>query len=97
MIIGAIGGLLAIACTELIERLKIDDPVGAVPVHGACGIWVTQHRMVKVPNYLRSKIPMEVALKVACSTLLRNCSSQIIVSVSSTRLDFQFLNQEVSP
>ena len=33
---------MAIVCTELIEKLKIDDPVGAVPVHGACGIWVRQ-------------------------------------------------------
>lgn len=40
LIIGVIGGILAILCAELIERMKIDDPVGAVPVHGACGTWV---------------------------------------------------------
>jgi Amt family ammonium transporter len=27
--------------TDFIEHLRIDDPVGAVPVHGACGIWGT--------------------------------------------------------
>ena len=35
-----IGAIVALACTELIEKLKIDDPVGAVAVHGASGIWV---------------------------------------------------------
>lgn len=39
MIIGAIGGVLVILATQLLERLKIDDPVGAWPVHGVCGIW----------------------------------------------------------
>jgi Amt family ammonium transporter len=26
---------------ELLEYLRIDDPIGAVPVHGFCGIWGT--------------------------------------------------------
>ncbi len=26
---------------ELLEYLRIDDPIGAVPVHGICGIWGT--------------------------------------------------------
>ncbi len=39
IIIGAIGGVIMILATMLLERLKIDDPVGAWPVHGATGIW----------------------------------------------------------
>ena len=39
IIIGAIAGVLVVAGMELLERLKIDDPVGAWPVHGLCGIW----------------------------------------------------------
>jgi Amt family ammonium transporter len=38
-LIGAIGGLIYMAAGDLIRKLKIDDPVEAVPVHGACGIW----------------------------------------------------------
>ncbi|HET7539537.1 MAG TPA: ammonium transporter [Polyangiaceae bacterium] len=39
-LIGAIAGVLAIESANLIEKgLKIDDPVGASSVHGACGIW----------------------------------------------------------
>ncbi|HYQ42304.1 MAG TPA: ammonium transporter [Polyangiaceae bacterium] len=39
-LIGAVAGVLVIVAANLIENsLKIDDPVGAVSVHGACGIW----------------------------------------------------------
>ncbi len=40
-IIGAVAGVLVILAMELLEYLRIDDPVGAWPVHGACGIWGT--------------------------------------------------------
>jgi Amt family ammonium transporter len=39
-IIGLIAGVLVCLSVAFIERsLKIDDPVGAVSVHGVCGIW----------------------------------------------------------
>jgi ammonium transporter, Amt family len=40
-IIGAVAGVLVILAMELLEHLRIDDPVGAWPVHGVCGIWGT--------------------------------------------------------
>jgi Amt family ammonium transporter len=40
-ILGAVAGLLVIGGMELLEYLRIDDPVGAWPVHGVCGIWGT--------------------------------------------------------
>ena len=40
-IIGALAGVLVPFATDFIEHLRIDDPVGAVPVHLACGIWGT--------------------------------------------------------
>ncbi|MBP8292334.1 MAG: ammonium transporter [Caldilineaceae bacterium] len=39
MIIGAVGGVLVVLGMMLLERLKIDDPVGAWPVHGLGGLW----------------------------------------------------------
>ncbi|MFP4354227.1 MAG: ammonium transporter [Phycisphaerae bacterium] len=40
--IGAIGGALVVFAVIFIDRvLKIDDPVGAVSVHGVCGAWGT--------------------------------------------------------
>jgi len=41
MMIGAVAGVLVILGMELLEYLRIDDPVGAWPVHGVCGIWGT--------------------------------------------------------
>jgi Amt family ammonium transporter len=38
---GFIGGIVSVLCVSLLERLKIDDAVGAVPVHLAAGIWGT--------------------------------------------------------
>jgi len=40
-ILGAVAGILVILAMELLEYLRIDDPVGAWPVHGVCGIWGT--------------------------------------------------------
>ncbi len=39
IIIGGVAGLLVFGGIKLLECLKIDDPVGAWPVHGLCGIW----------------------------------------------------------
>lgn len=39
LIIGAIAGGLVVGGMVLLEKVKIDDPVGAWPVHGLCGIW----------------------------------------------------------
>ncbi|MHC5723687.1 MAG: ammonium transporter [Nostoc sp.] len=41
IIIGAIAGVVVILGIDLLEWLRIDDPIGAVPVHGFCGIWGT--------------------------------------------------------
>ncbi len=41
VLIGAIAGLVVYLVTGLLEYLRIDDPIGAVPVHGAAGIWGT--------------------------------------------------------
>ena len=41
VLLGGIAGVLVILGVELLEWLRIDDPIGAVPVHGLCGIWGT--------------------------------------------------------
>jgi len=42
IIIGMIGGALVVLSVLFIDRkLKVDDPVGAVSVHGVCGLWGT--------------------------------------------------------
>jgi len=38
-LIGAVGGLLVVGSIVILDKLKIDDPVGAISVHGVVGIW----------------------------------------------------------
>jgi len=39
LLIGAIAGVIVFFSVLLLDKLCIDDPVGAVPVHFCCGIW----------------------------------------------------------
>jgi Amt family ammonium transporter len=41
VIIGAVGGVIVVLGVMLLERVKVDDPVSAVPVHLMNGIWGT--------------------------------------------------------
>ncbi|MEJ2154370.1 MAG: ammonium transporter [Desulfobacteraceae bacterium] len=41
ILIGAVAGILVVMSVLFFEKLKIDDPVGAVSVHGVCGAWGT--------------------------------------------------------
>jgi len=46
-LIGAVGGLLVVGSIVLLDKLKIDDPVGAISVHGVVGMW----GLLAVPIY----------------------------------------------
>lgn len=39
IIAGLVGGVLMVFSVMLLEKLKIDDPVGAISVHGTAGLW----------------------------------------------------------
>ncbi|SDW55145.1 ammonium transporter [Lutibacter oricola] len=41
IVIGIIAGALIVLAVSLIDRIKLDDPVGAIAVHLICGIWGT--------------------------------------------------------
>lgn len=41
VLIGAVGGVIVVLGVALLDRVHVDDPVGAVPVHGLNGIWGT--------------------------------------------------------
>lgn len=41
VLLGGVAGVVVIMGVDLLEYLRIDDPIGAVPVHGICGIWGT--------------------------------------------------------
>jgi Amt family ammonium transporter len=39
IIIGLIAGVIVVFSIIFFDKIKIDDPVGAISVHGVCGIW----------------------------------------------------------
>lgn len=77
--IGGIGGIIVVYAGVLLERFKLDDVVGAVPVHLCCGIWGTM--IVPLTNsdasYLTQLIgvtsvgALVIALSIATWTVLK--------------------------
>ncbi len=41
IMVGAVAGVLVVFAILMFDKLKLDDPVGAISVHGVCGIWGT--------------------------------------------------------
>ena len=41
VVVGLIAGVLVVLAVQAFEAIKVDDPVGAVSVHGVCGAWGT--------------------------------------------------------
>jgi len=41
ILIGAISGIIIVLAVSFIDRIRLDDPVGAIAVHLVCGIWGT--------------------------------------------------------
>jgi Amt family ammonium transporter len=41
VVIGFVAGAIAVVGVRIVERLRIDDPIGAVAVHGLSGVWGT--------------------------------------------------------
>ncbi len=39
VITGAVAGVIVVLAVTTVERLRVDDPVGAFSVHGICGFW----------------------------------------------------------
>lgn len=83
IIIGAVAGLLVFSGVLLLEALKIDDPVGAFPVHGLCGLWggiATGLFGTKLPTITREGV--EATLSRSEYILVQVQSSLIIAAWS---------------
>jgi Amt family ammonium transporter len=50
MFIGAVGGLLVVLAVPLLDKARIDDVVGAIPVHLVAGIWGTLAVLLSNPD-----------------------------------------------
>jgi Amt family ammonium transporter len=41
VVMGGVAGALVVFSVVFFDRIKVDDPVGAISVHGVCGVWGT--------------------------------------------------------
>jgi len=67
VIIGAVAGVLVVLSVLFFERLRIDDPVGAVSVHGVCGAWGTLAAgLFNVEGFSLSVVGVQILGIVTC-------------------------------
>jgi Amt family ammonium transporter len=65
--IGAVAGVVVIWATDFLEYVRIDDPIGAVPVHLVCGIWGT----VSLGLFATGQYGVPTAMGVDTSVLVK--------------------------
>jgi Amt family ammonium transporter len=80
ILLGAVAGVLVVAGVELLEWLRIDDPIGAVPVHGMCGIWGTLSLGLFACGKYGSTGPVAPDNSVALKGLLYGGGTQLLLA-----------------
>lgn len=67
VLIACIAGVLVVFSVDVFERLEIDDPVGAISVHGVCGAWGTlATALFHVDGFSQAQLLTQAIGVVAC-------------------------------
>jgi Amt family ammonium transporter len=80
ILLGGIAGVIVVGGVELLEYLRIDDPIGAVPVHGICGIWGTISLGLFACGKYGSTGPISADNSAPLKGLLYGGSTQVLVA-----------------
>jgi Amt family ammonium transporter len=97
LLIGTIAGYLVVRGVELLDKLQIDDPVGAFPVHGICGIWGTlcvgifgkSALGLENNGFIYGGNPMQLGIQIVGSV------STVVFVVFSMRIVFKLIDRTV--
>jgi Amt family ammonium transporter len=97
LVIGTVAGYVVVRGVELLDKLHIDDPVGAVPVHGMCGIWGTlcvgifgkQALGLANDGFVYSGNPMQLGIQMVGSV------STVAFVVVSMSIVFKLINATI--
>jgi Amt family ammonium transporter len=67
IIIGAVAGVLVVFSVLFFEKIRVDDPVGAISVHGTCGAWGTLSAGIfAIDGFSLSVVGVQLLGIVAC-------------------------------
>jgi len=96
--IGLVAGVVCLAGEALLERMRIDDAVGAIPVHLGCGIWgVLAVAFFGDPEVLRTGLSMAGQLWVQCLGVLAAFVIAFVFPLAILRLLNPFFPLRVTP
>src|SRR5690606_12001346 len=83
IMIGAVGGVLVVFSVDLIDRMKIDYPVGAISVHGVCGAWGTMSAALFHSGGFSGKQLLTQAIGVSAAFLWSFCGAWLVFQLVS--------------
>jgi Amt family ammonium transporter len=86
ILLGGIAGFVVVGAAELLEWLRIDDPIGAVPVHGVCGIWGTLSLGLFACGKYGVTGPLEVDNSAPLKGLFYGGGTQVLVAQATGSL-----------
>ena len=80
-LIGAIGGIIVVFAIPFLDKLKIDDVVGAIPVHLFCGIWGTLAVVLTNPD---ATLAGQIASIVIVGVFVFGVSGALWLAINAT-------------
>jgi len=90
VVVGLIAGVIVVVAVIQLDKMKIDDPVGAISVHLACGIWGTLAVGIFSPDYQLGT----QAIGVGAYALFCFVSANIIFQVVKLALGLRVSEEE---
>ncbi len=83
ILVGLIAGMLVVGSVMFFDKIKVDDPVGAVSVHLTCGIWGTLAVGLFSTNPEHSFVTQAIGV-LAYATFTVACASAIFLTLKAT-------------
>ena len=98
VVIGMVAGAVCLGVEILLERLRIDDAVGAIPVHLGCGIWgILAVAFFGDPEVLKTGLTMPEQLWVQCLGIFAAFVIAFLMPLLVLRIMYPFFPLRVSP
>ena len=92
IVIGAIAGIIIVFAVSFVDKLRLDDPVGAIAVHLVCGVWGTLAVGIFSTNPDHTFLTQLIG--VACYAVVCLISSFVIIYVLKITMGIRVSEKE---